>query len=49
MPKFDANQAALAGRATVFAGLYTTFCGVTDPMSAFVLAAAALMVLSATS
>ena len=48
MPKFNADQAALAGKATVFTGLFTTFCGVTEPVTAFALALAAFLVLMAT-
>jgi len=49
MPNFKANQAAFAGKATVFTGLFTTFCVVTDPAMAFVFAVAAFLVLSVTS
>jgi hypothetical protein len=47
MPNFNANQAALAGKAAAFGALFTTFCGVTDPATAFVLALIATLVLSA--
>ena len=49
MPKFKADQAALAGKATVFTGLFTTFCAVTDSTTAFVFAVAAFLVLTVTS
>ena len=47
MPDIKANQAVLVGRASAFKILFITLVAVTEPMTAFVLALIATLVLSA--
>jgi len=46
MPDFKADQAVLVGKATAFKILFIALCGVIDPLTAFVLALIATLVLS---